>query len=1058
MSIPTEYGKVVVDTSLVPYIREKDVDFVARNLKPYKVSTLFFDEVAVNGYCQIGSKVKIDAKKIIVISSNNTSTISANDIVYQGTSNTVNTFSAVVDAWYTANSTVILKTIDGNFDDIAQLYIEGVAGATNGITYANCNVGSVTDFQTSDIFAMDSGVIDPGAGNAYARVIATSGENILYIDHNYININVDAADGGTLPNMSSDYKVGDIVYQTTDGSSDFDDTKIIFKGYVAYYQTTGAGTIAISPLNGSVVANSTASSSNANVRFWNASNTSSKPLAANSFNKSHFSSSAGHNVQSSTNSSITVKITSYNHVSGVLANTNTSNNLSVILNTNSGTTAGVNGNLIYFTTGTGVGTIKRVVAVSGDVVVLNSAINFSVTSNTHYSIGNFIVDDHGTVAGIFHIPSNQTIKFKTGERLFTVTDTDQYNDPNYAMRATHRYSASAILNTKQRVQMTPIVAPMPETEADSAVAPINPADRTFNSDTSKSPVTGSTTSSIPRIPLGDGLSQTFFTPKPSSNKQDYGIFISSIDLFFKTKPSVASGSMQLPISVKIAEVSNGYPTKNYLAAKTIQCKDVKISSLPSTSNTSTRTKFTFDDPVYLQPNQEYAIVIGSDSPDYSVYTAVIGEDVLGSNPTRRISEQPYAGSLFRSQNSSTWTPYQNEDLMFVINKAVFTSSGTATFNMEDAPIGVGFIDKALLISSDLAFPVANLSYQIKSIYSTTGLSDAGNSITPNKMLEYGSLLDKSNKTDQNKNRRIIRTGNANSVIVTVDMFTSDPDISPILNTERLAVKAIKYDINNAGLSNDIISITSVGGGYNAFATSGNVVFGSSNSTTNTYAQFFREKFLANNYNVGLYNITITNNSNDNGSGAYGFAVANTDGSNTLNYIVLTHAGSGYLETPTITITTGNAASSTQATALISGETDKSGGNILSKYITREIILEDGFESGDISVFMDTIRVTNTDIQVYYKVVSIDDPDPLSAKSWRRMQKVKDIFSKDYNTKITLQFKPDLNKNQISYTENGINYPIGGTFKSFAIKVCLLTLDGAVVPKLDNLRITATPSG
>lgn len=1058
MAISTEYGSVVVDTSLVPYIRERDVDFVARNLKPYKTSTLFFDEVAVNGYSQCGSKVKIDAKKVIVISANNTGTISANDIVYQGTSNTVNTFSAVVDAWYTANSTVVLKTIVGNFDDAAQLYIEGVTGGNTGVTYANCNVGAVTNFQTSDMFDMNEGVIDPGAGNAYARVIATSGENILYVDHNYININVDAVGVNVLSTMSSDYKTGDIVYQTTDGTPGFDDTKIVFKGYVAYYQTTGAGTIAISPINGSAVANSNVASSNAKVRFWNASNPSAKPLAANSFNKYHFSSYAGHNVQSATDSTKSVKVTSYRHFSGVFANTNVPNNQSVILNTTSGTEAGANGNLIYFTTGTGAGTIRRVVAINGDVAVLNSAINFAVTSNTHYSIGNFGVDDHGTVAGIFHIPSNQTIKFKTGERLFTITDTDTYNDPNYGMRATHRYSASAVLNTKQRIQMTPIVAPMPETEADSAVAPINPADRTFNSDTSKSPVTGSTASSIPRIPLGDGLSQTFFTPKPNSNKQDYGIFVSSIDLFFKTKPSIASGSMQLPITVKIAEVSNGYPTKNYLASKTIQCKDVKISSLPSTSNAATVTKFTFDDPVYLQPNHEYAIVIGSDSPDYSVYTAVIGEDVLGSSPTRRISEQPYAGSLFRSQNSSTWTPYQNEDLMFVVNKAVFTSSGSVTFNMEDAPIGMGFIDKALLISSDLGFPAANLNYQIKSIYSTDGSYDAGNYITPYKPLEYGSLLDKSNKTGQNQNRRIIRPGNANSVILTVDMYSSDPDISPILNTERLAVKAIKYEINNAGLSNDIISITSTGAGYNAVATSGNAIFGSSNNTLNSYAQLFRTQFLANNYNVGFYNITITNNPNDSGSGAYGFAVANTDGSNTLNYIVLTNAGSGYLETPTITIATGNATSNTQATALISGETDKSGGNILSKYITREIILEDGFESGDISVFMDAIRLTNSDIQVYYKVVSIDDPDPLGAKSWRRMQKVKDIYSKDYNTKITLQFKPDLNVNQISYTENGINYPIGGTFKSFAIKVCLLSSDGAVVPKLDNLRITATPAG
>lgn len=1052
MAIPTNYGSVTIDTSLIPYIRERDVDFVARNLRPYKIATLFFDEVAINRYCQFASKITLDSKKVVNISSNNTGTIATNSIAYQGSSNTVNTFNAVVDTWYVSNSTVVLKTIGGNFDDMAQLYFEGVTGANTGITYANSNVVSVTNYQTSDIFQKDDGVIDPTSGNTYARVIATSGENILYVDQNYINLNVDPV--GTNSLILSEYQAGDIVYQTVDGNQGFGiEDNIVFKGYVEYYHTTGAGTIAISPIKGSVVANSTNAGSNAYVRIWNASKPSSNAISANAFNPVIFSTSG--NVQSATETSKSVKILSYTHSSGVLANTAAPNNKTVILNANN-SIEHANGNSIYFTTGTGVGMAKTIIAVDGRTVVLNSDLGFAYTSNTHYSLNDFVVDDHGTTAGIFHIPESTTIRFKTGERLFTVTDTSTYDDPNYAMRATHRYSASGVLNTKQNIQMTPIVNPMPETEADSPVAPIDPSQRTFNADATKSPVTGSTTSTIPRIPLGDGLSQTFFTPKPASNKQDYGMFVSSIDLFFKDKPSIAAGSMQLPVTVKIADVSNGYPTKNYLAAKTIQAKDVKVSDLPSASDANTVTKFTFDDPVYLQPNHEYAIVIGSDSPDYTVYTAVIGENVLGSNPVRRISEQPYSGSFFRSQNSSTWTPYQNEDLMFVINKAVFSASGTATFNMEKAPSNILLMDKALMLSSDLTFPNANLSYQLRGIYASTEDYDTANEVTPYKALEYGSLLDKSNKGGFSLNRRLISPANANSVVVTVDMFTSDPDISPILNTERLAVKAIQYDINNAGITNTVIAITNAGAGYNAVSTSGNVMKGSSNTTMNNWAQLYRQTYYPTNYlNVGLYSVTIAGGL---GSGAAGFAVANTDGSNTLNHIVITNYGSGYIETPTITIATGNAASNTQATALISGETDKSGGNILSKYITREIVLEDGFDSGDLDVFMDLIRVTSTDVQVYYKVVSSDDPEPLNAKSWRRMEKEKDIFSKDYNSKITLHFKPSFTTNQISYTENGVNYPLNHMFKSFAIKVCLLSSDGAVVPKLDNLRINATPAG
>ena len=40
---------------------------------------------------------------------------------------------------------------------------------------------------------------------------------------------------------------------------------------------------------------------------------------------------------------------------------------------------------------------------------------------------------------------------------------------------------------------------------------------------------------------------------------------------------------------------------------------------------------------------------------------------LGSD--RTISQQPYAGVMFKSQNGSTWTAEQNEDIKFKIKRA-----------------------------------------------------------------------------------------------------------------------------------------------------------------------------------------------------------------------------------------------------------------------------------------------------------------------------------------------------------------------------------------------------
>jgi hypothetical protein len=910
--------------------------------------------------------------------------------------------------------------------------------------------------------------------------MATSGENILYVNQNYINMNVVALTGNSL--SQNEYVPGDIVYQTADGSARYD--KASFTGIVKYFNINNQGALAIEPINGKVNASINAANTdtaNAMFRFWNASNTASKALGSYEFNRGYFASNS--NVQSVINTSIRINTSSWIHRSGITANTNTPNAYTIILNTTSGN-AIANGNLIYITTGTGVGTIGRIESVNGDVVKLKDPLAFTLTSNTHYSIGNFEVDQYGTLAGIFHIPSYSNFKFKTGNRVLTVTDTNTYNDPDYQMRAAASYSASGILKATQRIQTTPVLQPLPETEPDTLVTPVSPSDRSYNTQQNKSPVTGSTASTTPRIPLGDGLSQTFFTPKPLDNNQDYGIFCTSIDLFFKSKP--ASGgfftnsllqkrsSMQLPVTVKIAEVVNGYPTKNYLASKTIQTKDVKVSDVPSVSNTATVTKFTFDDPVYLEPSREYAIIVGSDSPDYELFIAELGQDVVGVTPTRRISEQPYAGSLFRSQNSSTWTPYQNQDLMFVLNKAVFQNSGTATFNLEDTPTANVDIDRIMLVSSDLKFPVGLVDYRLRGVYSQDGTQETpGVYLNPNAPVEYGTVLDRSGKPDSASflNRRRVIRGNANSFVMTLEMSSTNADVSPVVNLERLSIAAVTFGINNGGLTNTQISITNSGSGYNATITSanwnsstnanvilGNVNGSAANSSMRNFAQLYRQTYLANNFNVGFYGITITNNSNDAGTGAAGFAVANTDGSNTISHIVITTTGYGYLETPTMAIAVGNAATNVQAYALINGETDKSGGNMIAKYISREIVLEDGFESGDLRVFMDAIRPTGTDLQVYYKVLSADDPQRLADKSWRRMTIVKDVYSKNFKTITALEYRPSLDSNQISYTENGVNYPVGGKFKSFAIKVCMRTSDASIVPKVKNLRIIAVPEG
>ena len=81
------------------------------------------------------------------------------------------------------------------------------------------------------------------------------------------------------------------------------------------------------------------------------------------------------------------------------------------------------------------------------------------------------------------------------------------------------------------------------------------------------------------------------------------------------------------------------------------------------------TRITFPSPVYLHSNTDHAVVLMSNSNEYTVWISRMGETDVSTllQPESRqviVSAQPYLGSLFKSQNGSTWTPSQYEDLKF----------------------------------------------------------------------------------------------------------------------------------------------------------------------------------------------------------------------------------------------------------------------------------------------------------------------------------------------------------------------------------------------------------
>jgi hypothetical protein len=253
------------------------------------------------------------------------------------------------------------------------------------------------------------------------------------------------------------------------------------------------------------------------------------------------------------------------------------------------------------------------------------------------------------------------------------------------------------------------------------------------------------------------------------------------------------------------------------------------------------------------------------------------------------------------------------------------------------------------------------------------------------------------------------------------MATSNPDIAPFIDTSRMNIFAIENIINDLPLSNSDIVISNGGTGYGPSA---NAV------------------------------VTITGGG---GSGATAAAVVT---GNVVTSVYLTAAGSGYETSPTITLVDVSGTPGTGATITYNGEDKKSGGNSNVRYITRKVNLADGFDSGDLRVYLTAYKPSNSNIRVYFKALSISDPDVFEDKNYQLMTQLDNanFVSTSYNDYRELKFAPGVNgtaNNSVSYTSGSTSF---SNFRTFAIKIVLTGTSTVDVPKVRDFRAIALPAG
>ena len=396
------------------------------------------------------------------------------------------------------------------------------------------------------------------------------------------------------------------------------------------------------------------------------------------------------------------------------------------------------------------------------IVNTTSVLNSSGIGSGTYSTSELKTTYSGQLFGTFKIPNNNSLKFRTGSREFRVTDNSSNNRKEEATAADAVFESRGILETREKTILATKTAKLATEQVQKdPVAVVNTSNRSVVSDTG----------------WYDPLAQTFLVDVKG------GCLVTDVDLYFQQKPT-AGKDPDVPVRLEIRTVVNGYPGQAVLpySRVTLDASKVNVDS----TKASAATNFKFQAPIYLQEGVEYCLCVFSDSSKYRVWISETGlADVGGAG---LIATQPYAGVLFKSQNASTWTADQTQDLKFQLNRAKFTSgtgtSATAVLELQNQHI-----------TSAIPYNVAQIDVNNVVVSGTTltSMLSSNNSTAQSIPLGNNVMFD----TQQTVNTYTTENTNGYpSIKTSLVLSTEKENLSPIIDLSRCTATIVKNIIDN----------------------------------------------------------------------------------------------------------------------------------------------------------------------------------------------------------------------------------------------------------------------
>lgn len=357
------------------------------------------------------------------------------------------------------------------------------------------------------------------------------------------------------------------------------------------------------------------------------------------------------------------------------------------------------------------------------------------------NIGDPIVTNQlGTALGWLYIPSTDGIyKFLVGEILLTFSDSATgVENSKYISEATFYNHGLNIVDTEIAGTIS-----LRSTEKIKT----SPLGNTLEVNTTQLRL--------------DPLAQTFLV---DAVKYPLGIYCTGVTLFVYEKDPT------YPLAVELRQVINGTPsTTEVLSGSFAILESADIGTFDTVSGKAPATNFTFQHPIYLRPG-EWAFCVMTKSARYSLLSAKNGDG--------KTVKTPFAGRLFKAQNTGAWVGDDNEDLTFVLRKAVF-ETGTIVIEAKAVSVKDTAIEynRLRLLSTAVEFAdTASVKYRIKT--TAAGSREAS---------EYQEIQPGVN-ADLTGRQEITQDGDVN---LQIEITSKSKDISPMLDKQLLHAQVFK---------------------------------------------------------------------------------------------------------------------------------------------------------------------------------------------------------------------------------------------------------------------------